>query len=60
MAAIAAHWIAAMKEFDVKRIKVVTFGEPRTGDIAFAEAHNKLVSYMEHKEYRAVFAEIKK
>lgn len=43
MSAIAAHEIAANSLFDDCQIITVTFGEPRTGDMAFAVSHNKLV-----------------
>ncbi|VDM85836.1 unnamed protein product [Strongylus vulgaris] len=43
MAALAASYIEKMKLFDGNNIKVVTFGQPRTGDRAFADAHGKQI-----------------
>ena len=43
MAAIAANVIVATNMFPGEKIKTVTFGEPRTGDREFADAHDKMV-----------------
>ncbi|VDL72702.1 unnamed protein product [Nippostrongylus brasiliensis] len=45
MASLAASYIEKMKLFDGNRIKLVTFGQPRTGDIDFARAHDSQIPY---------------
>ncbi|VDN32045.1 unnamed protein product [Cylicostephanus goldi] len=45
MAALAASYIEKMKLFDGKKIKVVTFGQPRTGNRAFADIHGEQIPY---------------
>lgn len=44
MASIAASDLVHYAKVDSKRIHLVTFGQPRTGDKLFAEAHDGLVS----------------
>ncbi|EYC33585.1 hypothetical protein Y032_0002g881 [Ancylostoma ceylanicum] len=45
MASLAASYIEKMKLFDGNRIKLVTFGQPRTGDKTFADAHGIQIPY---------------
>ncbi|KAK6745068.1 hypothetical protein RB195_011649 [Necator americanus] len=45
MASLAASYIEKMRLFDGNRIKLVTFGQPRTGDKAFAAAHGNQIPY---------------
>ncbi|KAJ1364084.1 hypothetical protein KIN20_024091 [Parelaphostrongylus tenuis] len=45
IASLAASYIEKMKVFDGDRIKLVTFGQPRTGDVDFAKAHGKQIPY---------------
>ena len=46
MAAVGSNVIAATKLYPGERIKLVTFGQPRTGDREFANAHDSLVGFM--------------
>jgi hypothetical protein len=43
LASLGASLIAHSNYIDAKRIRLVTMGQPRTGDIAFAKAHDHLV-----------------
>uniref|UniRef100_A0A0K0DY55 Lipase_3 domain-containing protein n=1 Tax=Strongyloides stercoralis TaxID=6248 RepID=A0A0K0DY55_STRER len=45
MASMAAAYCVKKKYFQTENVKLVTFGEPRTGDIDFAEGHDNLVKY---------------
>lgn len=45
MASLAASYIEKMKIADGNRIKLVTFGQPRTGDRAFAKAVGEQIPY---------------
>ncbi|VDO86443.1 unnamed protein product [Heligmosomoides polygyrus] len=45
MASLAASYIEKMKLFDGNLIKLVTFGQPRTGDKDFAAAHEAQIPY---------------
>ncbi|KHJ81145.1 hypothetical protein OESDEN_19169 [Oesophagostomum dentatum] len=45
MAALAASYIEKMKLFDGNRMKLVTFGQPRTGDRTFAAAVGNQIPY---------------
>lgn len=47
MAALAAQQIVAYKLFDPSRIQLITFGEPRVGNAAFAGIHDNLVQHFE-------------
>lgn len=40
---IAASWILNEYNVESERIKLITFGQPRTGDTSYALAHNKKV-----------------
>uniref|UniRef100_A0A0N5C0Q7 Lipase_3 domain-containing protein n=1 Tax=Strongyloides papillosus TaxID=174720 RepID=A0A0N5C0Q7_STREA len=50
MAAMASAYCVKKNYFTTENVKLVTFGEPRTGDIDFAEGHDALVKY----SYRVV------
>ncbi|KHJ80882.1 triacylglycerol lipase [Oesophagostomum dentatum] len=56
MAALAASYIEKMNLFDGNRMKLVTFGQPRTGDRTFAAAVGNQVNVkivvVLHKRYR--------
>ncbi|RCN47541.1 triacylglycerol lipase, partial [Ancylostoma caninum] len=45
MASLAASYIVKMQLFDGNKIKPVTFGQPRTGDKKFADAHGNQIPY---------------
>ncbi|KAK6028486.1 triacylglycerol lipase, partial [Ostertagia ostertagi] len=45
MASLAASYIAKVKLFDGNMIKLVTFGQPRTGDADFATVHDSQIPY---------------
>lgn len=44
MASLAASYIATLKLTDPTTMRLVTIGQPRTGDQDYATAHDKLVS----------------
>jgi hypothetical protein len=48
MASLGAALAAHEKLFAPHRIKLVTLGQPRTGDLAFAKAHDNLVWVLKH------------
>ncbi|XGW14646.1 hypothetical protein V3C99_000711 [Haemonchus contortus] len=52
MASLAASYIEKVKLYDGNLIKLVTFGQPRTGDNVFAKAHDAQIPY----SYRVVHA----
>jgi hypothetical protein len=43
MAALCASLIIKLELFAADRVKMVTMGEPRTGDVDFARAYDLLV-----------------
>ncbi|CCD74227.1 Fungal lipase-type domain-containing protein [Caenorhabditis elegans] len=45
MAALASNYLVANGLATSSNLKMITFGEPRTGDKAFADAHDKMVTY---------------
>ncbi|CAI5444328.1 unnamed protein product [Caenorhabditis angaria] len=46
MAALATNFIVANQLVtDASKIKLITFGEPRTGDQQFADAHDQMIKY---------------
>lgn len=45
MAALASNFVIANGLATSSRLKMITFGEPRTGDKAFADTHDQLVPY---------------
>ncbi|KJH49152.1 triacylglycerol lipase [Dictyocaulus viviparus] len=45
MASLASSYVEKMKLFDGDRIKVITFGQPRTGDIDYAKAYENQIPY---------------
>ncbi|VDO11131.1 unnamed protein product [Haemonchus placei] len=45
MASLAASYIEKVKLYDGNLIKLVTFGQPRTGDDVFAKAHDAQIPY---------------
>ncbi|KAK5971553.1 Triacylglycerol lipase, partial [Trichostrongylus colubriformis] len=45
IASLAASYIEKVKLFDGNRIKLVTFGQPRTGDDEFASVHDLQIPY---------------
>uniref|UniRef100_A0A0N4Z488 Lipase_3 domain-containing protein n=1 Tax=Parastrongyloides trichosuri TaxID=131310 RepID=A0A0N4Z488_PARTI len=45
MAAMASAYCVKKNYFATDDVRLVTFGEPRTGDIEFAEGHDKMVKY---------------
>ncbi|CAJ0577108.1 unnamed protein product, partial [Mesorhabditis spiculigera] len=45
MGAIAADYIVTQYRIDPKRVKLITYGEPRTGDQAFADDHDLKIPY---------------
>uniref|UniRef100_A0AC35TNT1 Lipase_3 domain-containing protein n=1 Tax=Rhabditophanes sp. KR3021 TaxID=114890 RepID=A0AC35TNT1_9BILA len=45
MAAMAAAHFVKLNYFKTEKVKLFTVGEPRTGDISFAEGHDALVKY---------------
>jgi len=46
MASIAAGTIIAGNQFPAERVKLVTFGQPRTGDHAYSAAIDRLIPYV--------------
>lgn len=44
LASIAAVELIAQGDVSADRVKLYTFGQPRTGDKTYAEIHDKLVS----------------
>lgn len=50
VASIAATWILNQYQMDQDRIKLITFGQPRTGDTDYALAHNMKVKIDEKKD----------
>lgn len=46
LASIAASEMIARGEVDASRVQLYTFGQPRTGDVDFAAAHDKIVSFL--------------
>lgn len=44
-ASIAAAHVIKLALFPADKVKLVTFGQPRTGDLDFAVAHDNLVKY---------------
>ncbi|KAK6060849.1 triacylglycerol lipase [Cooperia oncophora] len=45
MASLASSYVVKTKLFDGNRIKLVTFGQPRTGNKDYADAHDAQVPY---------------
>ncbi|KAK6746678.1 hypothetical protein RB195_000134 [Necator americanus] len=45
MASLAAHWMVGSKMVDGSKIKLVTLGQPRTGDNVFARNHTAAIDY---------------
>ncbi|RCN40802.1 triacylglycerol lipase [Ancylostoma caninum] len=43
MASLAASYVIARKSISGGNVKLITYGQPRTGDAAFAASHNRLV-----------------
>lgn len=52
MASLASGYVVTKKYFPPEKVKLMTFGQPRTGDITYAEAHDNLVKY----RYRVIHA----
>ncbi|KAL6738113.1 hypothetical protein Aduo_011696 [Ancylostoma duodenale] len=50
MASLAASYVIAKENISGSNVKLITYGQPRTGDYAFAASHNRLVPY----SYRVV------
>ncbi|EYC36613.1 hypothetical protein Y032_0875g2813 [Ancylostoma ceylanicum] len=50
LASLAASYIIAEENINGSNVKLITYGQPRTGDATFSANHNKLVSY----SYRVV------
>ncbi|CAD5225834.1 unnamed protein product [Bursaphelenchus xylophilus] len=45
MASIAAFDLVTFAKVDAEKVKLVTFGQPRTGDREFAEVHDELIPH---------------
>jgi hypothetical protein len=45
LASVTSALVIKAGTFDAQKVKMVTFGQPRTGDEAYAEAHDNLVPY---------------
>ncbi|CAD6188465.1 unnamed protein product [Caenorhabditis auriculariae] len=45
MAALASSYVTGMNLVSASKIKLVTFGQPRTGDVDFANAHDSIIPY---------------
>ncbi|RCN28588.1 triacylglycerol lipase [Ancylostoma caninum] len=45
MASLAASYVVARKSISGGNVKLITYGQPRTGDAAFAASHNRLTFY---------------
>ena len=45
MASLCAGYIAKMGFFSTNKIKLVTFGQPRVGDLAYASYIDSVVSF---------------
>lgn len=41
MASLAASYVIATEHINGSNVKLITYGQPRTGNRAFATAHNK-------------------
>ncbi|KAL6738320.1 hypothetical protein Aduo_011881 [Ancylostoma duodenale] len=50
MASLAASYVISTQRINGSNVRLITYGQPRTGDWAFATAHNKQLSF----SYRVV------
>ncbi|PAV63012.1 hypothetical protein WR25_03903 [Diploscapter pachys] len=45
MASLSASWLVMNKLADSHLIRMITFGQPRTGNKEYADAHDKMIPY---------------
>ncbi|PAV60852.1 hypothetical protein WR25_02272 isoform A [Diploscapter pachys] len=45
MASLSASWLVMNKLVDSHLIRMITFGQPRTGNKEYADAHDKMIPY---------------
>ena len=45
MASLSASWLVMNKLVDSHLIRMITFGQPRTGNKEYADAHDKMASF---------------
>lgn len=45
LASMASAYLVQKKYFQKNKVKLVTFGQPRTGDLPYAQAHDNFVDY---------------